>query len=78
MSVSMRKFEFPDKTFVLLDEGKENDLLHETCKIEGDDTNGYKVLRKTYTETGITATTKEEACRLAYKLLVEEWASNQS
>lgn len=77
MSVSMKKFEFPEKTFVLLDEGLENDLLHETCVIEGDDTNGYKVLRKTYQDTTITATTKEEACRLAYKLLVEEWANSQ-
>jgi len=75
MSVSMKKYEFPDKTFVLLDEGKENDLLHETCVVEGDDTNGYKVLRKTYQDTGITAPTKEEACRKAYNLLVEEWAN---
>lgn len=29
MSVSMKKFEFPDKTFVLLDEGKAYNLLVE-------------------------------------------------
>jgi len=77
MGVSEKRFEYPDKTFVLLDEGLENDLLHETCMVEGDDTNGYKVLRKTYQETGITAATKEEACRKAYNLLVEEWANRQ-
>jgi len=78
MSVSMKKFEFPDKTFVLLDEGLENDLLHETCVVMDDAENGgYKVLRKTYQDTGITAATKEEACRKAYNLLVEEWANRQ-
>ena len=78
MGVSEKRFEYPDKTFVLLDEGLENDILHETCKVEGDDINGYKVLKKTYEDTGITATTKEEACRKAYKYLVEEWANSQS
>ena len=77
MSVAMKKYEFPDKTFVLLDEGLGNDLLHETCLVGGDETNGYKVLRKTYKDTGITAVTKEEACRKAYNLLVEEWANRQ-
>jgi len=77
MIVSMKKFEFTDKTFVLLDEGLENDILHETCLVKGDKTNGYKVLRKTYQDTGITAATKEEACRKAYNLLVEEWANRQ-
>src|SRR5690606_30733885 len=75
MSVSMQTCEFTDKTLVLLDEGFEHDLLDETCLVEGDETNGYKVLRKIYNDTGNTAATKEEACRKAYNLLVEEWAN---
>ncbi len=81
MSVSMKVYEFDDETFVLLDEGKENNLLHRTCmviKVANDETQSfeYQVHKKTYQDTGIKASSKEEACRKAYNFLVEEWANS--
>lgn len=76
--VSMKKFEFSDATYVLLDEGLENDLLHETCKVVRvieDGSAVYKVLKKMYEEAEISSSNKEEAIRKAYSLLVTEWAN---